>query len=88
MNRFVVTHVEGAMRPLVLLTALLNKAQEVVSREELTLLLKGDEPDISGRSVDLHISRLRRKIQDQAEGEIIRTCRGVGYMLDARVVNE
>jgi two-component system OmpR family response regulator len=69
---------------LALLAALLNKAQHVVSREELVLLLKGDEPDISGRSVDLHISRLRRKIQDQA-GEIIRTCRGVGYMLDARV---
>jgi two-component system OmpR family response regulator len=68
-----------------LLTALLNKAQQVVSREELTVLLKGDEPDTSGRAVDLHISRLRRKIQDQADGEIIRTYRGVGYMLDARV---
>jgi two-component system OmpR family response regulator len=73
---------------LALLTALLNKAQEVVSREELTVLLKGDEPDISGRSVDLHISRLRRKIQDQADSEIIRTYRGVGYMLDARVGSE
>jgi two-component system OmpR family response regulator len=70
---------------LALLTALLSKAQQVVSREDLTVLLKGDEPDISGRSVDLHISRLRRKIQDQADGEIIRTYRGVGYMLDARV---
>lgn len=70
---------------LALLSALLNKAQQVVSREELTVLLKGDEPDISGRSVDLHISRLRRKIQDQADGEIIRTYRGMGYMLDARV---
>jgi len=72
---------------LALLSALLNKAREVVSREELTVLLKGDEPDISGRSVDLHISRLRRKIQDQAEAEIIRTYRGVGYMLDAKVAN-
>jgi two-component system OmpR family response regulator len=70
---------------LALLTALLSKAQQVVSREDLTVLLKGDEPDISGRSVDLHISRLRRKMQDQADGEIIRTYRGVGYMLDARV---
>lgn len=70
---------------LALLTALLNKAQQVVSREELTVLLKGDEPDISGRSVDLHISRLRRKIQDQADREVIRTYRGVGYMLDAKV---
>jgi two-component system, OmpR family, response regulator len=70
---------------LALLTALINKAQTVVSREELMVLVRGDEPDVSGRSIDLHISRLRRKIQDQAEGEIIRTYRGVGYMLDARI---
>ncbi|WP_436047597.1 response regulator [Phenylobacterium sp. LjRoot225] len=73
---------------LALLTALLNKAQKVVSRDELTVLLKGDEPDVSGRSIDLHISRLRRKIQDQADGEIIRTYRGVGYMLDVKVASE
>ena len=71
-----------------LLSALLDRAREVVSREDLSALLKGDEPDISGRSVDLHISRLRRKLQDHTEGEIIRTYRGVGYMVDARVINE
>lgn len=73
---------------LAILTALLNKAQQVVSRDELATLLKGDEPDVSGRSVDLHISRLRRKIQDQTDREIIRTYRGVGYLLDARVASE
>ena len=73
---------------LAILTALLNKAQQVVSRDDLTALLRGDEPDISGRSVDLHISRLRRKIQDQTDREIIRTYRGVGYLLDARVSGE
>ena len=70
---------------LALLTALLNKAQQVVPRDELSVLLNGDEPDGSGRAVDLHISRLRRKIQGQADTEIIRTYRGVGYMLDAKV---
>lgn len=70
---------------LTILVALLERPQQVVSREDLTAILKGDEPDISGRSIDLHISRLRRKIQDQTEQEIIRTYRGVGYMLDARV---
>jgi two-component system OmpR family response regulator len=70
---------------LALLSALLDKARQVVPREELTALLRGDEPDASGRAVDLHVSRLRRKIQDQIEGEIIRTYRGVGYMLDAKV---
>jgi two-component system OmpR family response regulator len=73
---------------LTLLSALLDKARAVVPREELTALVRRDEPDVSGRCVDLHVSRLRRKLQDHAEGEIIRTCRGVGYMLDAKVVQE
>jgi two-component system OmpR family response regulator len=73
---------------LTILSALLERPQQVVSREDLTAILKGDEPDISGRSIDLHISRLRRKIQDQTEQEIIRTYRGVGYLLDARVSGE
>jgi two-component system OmpR family response regulator len=68
-----------------ILQALLDKAPAPVSRDELLALLKGETPDVVGRGVDLHISRLRRKIQDQAEHELIRTYRGVGYMLDARV---
>jgi len=70
---------------LTIITTLLEKPQEVVSREDLSAVLKGDESDVSGRSVDLHISRLRRKIQDQTDREVIRTYRGVGYLLDARV---
>lgn len=71
-----------------ILTALLEKPQQVVPREELIALLRGDEVDEASRAVDLHISRLRRKIQDQTECEIIRTYRGVGYMLDARAAAE
>jgi two-component system OmpR family response regulator len=70
---------------LAILAALLDRPQQVVSREELITLMRGEEPDVMGRAVDLHISRLRRKIQDQAASEIIRTYRGVGYLLDARV---
>jgi two-component system OmpR family response regulator len=73
---------------LALLAALLERAEQVVPREELMTVIRGDEPDVSGRSVDLHVSRLRRKIQDQTDREIIRTYRGVGYMLAAKVANE
>lgn len=73
---------------LAVLVALIEKARQVVSREELMVVVRGDEPDVSGRSVDLHISRLRRKIQDRTDREIIRTYRGVGYMLAAKVANE
>ncbi len=73
---------------LAILAMLLDRAQKVVPREDLITLLRSDEPDGLGRAVDLHISRLRRKIQDQTDQEIIRTYRGVGYLLDALVVAE
>jgi two-component system OmpR family response regulator len=46
---------------------------------------RGDDADAFSRAVDIQISRLRRKIHAYAEGEIIRTFRGVGYMFDADV---
>lgn len=71
-----------------LLQALLDRPRAVVPREEIAGLLKGETPDVVGRSIDLHISRLRRKIEDHTTGELIRTYRGVGYMLDAPVTTE
>jgi len=73
---------------LAILGALLERARQVVPREDLIALLRSDETEEMGRAVDLHISRLRRKIQDQTDRELIRTYRGVGYMLDASVVGE
>lgn len=68
---------------LAILGVLLERGRQVVPREDLIALLRGeDEP---GRAIDLHISRLRRKIQDQTDRELIRTHRGVGYVLDASV---
>lgn len=69
-----------------ILAALLEHAQSVVSREDLLRIVKGEEPGVVGRGVDLHISRLRRKIEAQTDQEIIKTYRGVGYVLDAKVV--
>jgi two-component system OmpR family response regulator len=71
-----------------LLQALLDRPRAVVPREEIAGLLKGEAPDVVGRSIDLHISRLRRKIEDHTPDELIRTYRGVGYMLDAPVTAE
>jgi two-component system OmpR family response regulator len=70
---------------LAILSALLENAQSVVPREDLLRLIKGEEPEVVGRGVDLHISRLRRKIEAQTDQDIIKTYRGVGYVLDARV---
>lgn len=64
-----------------LLETLMRSAGQVVSKEDLSLAALGRELSPLDRSVDVHISNLRRKLGPQAdESERIRTVRGVGYM--------
>lgn len=63
-----------------LLIALLENAQRVIGRETLLELSRARLAGSSDRSVDVLISRLRRKLET-GEGEpLIRTVRGIGYM--------
>jgi DNA-binding response OmpR family regulator len=66
-----------------LLVALARRAGETVPREELANALKGGGYDPSvDRSLDVHVSHLRHKLGDDArEAKMIRTVRGVGYVL-------
>ena len=73
---------------LAILSLLLDNARSVVSREDLLTVIRGEAAETVGRGVDLHISRLRRKIEAQSDQELIKTYRGVGYVLDAKVVIE
>jgi two-component system OmpR family response regulator len=41
--------------------------------------------DSSDRSIDVLVSRLRRKLSTQEKGAPITTVRGVGYMFNAEV---
>ena len=71
-----------------ILTTLVENARSVVSRDALLTILAGETVETFGRRIDLHISRLRRKIEAQSEQPLIRTYRGMGYMLDAKVTVE
>ena len=71
-----------------ILVALIENARSVVPREDLLGIVGGEAAEAGGRRVDLHISRLRRKIEAQSDHELIKTYRGLGYMLDAGVVVE
>ncbi|CAB3752753.1 XRE family transcriptional regulator [Burkholderia sp. MSh2] len=63
-----------------LLWALACRAGEVVTREDLTLLLRGIEFDGLDRSIDCRISKLRRKLCDDVmEPRRIKTIRSKGY---------
>ncbi len=60
-----------------ILEALMRSAGRVVSRDELMQRLYQREATPFDRSIDVHISHLRRKLE--GPGELIRTVRGVGY---------
>ncbi|MFN5273404.1 MAG: winged helix-turn-helix domain-containing protein [Planctomycetota bacterium] len=65
-----------------LLHFLAQRAGKVVSRAELYESLAGETYDPQDRSIDLRISRLRRKLGDnQSNPTRIKSVRGTGYLL-------
>ena len=69
-----------------LLLALLRRAGRVVPRSALMDLAGRGDVAVNERAVDVHISRLRKKLGDEA-AQRIRTVRGIGYTL-ARSADE
>ena len=68
-----------------LLAAMAERAGRVLSREQLLDLVKGEGGDAFDRSIDVHISRIRAAIEDDARHpRRIVTVRGAGYVF-ARV---
>jgi len=63
-----------------ILLALLQHRGEVVSKRDLYVSALGREPVAHDRSVDMHVSNLRRKLGPDPRGENrIETIRGIGY---------
>lgn len=64
-----------------LLEILLGRAGEVISREELVEKTLGRRLSAYDRSIDVHVSALRKKLGHQhGAAERIKTIRGVGYL--------
>jgi two-component system, OmpR family, response regulator CpxR len=64
-----------------ILQSLLQHRGEVVSKRDLYVTALGREPVAHDRSVDMHVSNLRRKLGPDGEGENrIETIRGIGYL--------
>jgi DNA-binding response OmpR family regulator len=65
-----------------ILVALVRRAGRVVPRTALLAEAGRDDVTVSERTVDVHISRLRKKLGDDPRSpQRIRTVRGVGYVL-------
>jgi DNA-binding response OmpR family regulator len=54
----------------------------VLARETILDLVKGSADEAFDRSIDVHVSRLRQKLGDDArDPRMLKTVRGVGYVL-------
>ena len=61
-----------------ILTVLMERSGRVVTRDAMMNALKGEDWDVFDRSIDVHISHLRKKLGDAS---FIKTIRGVGYVV-------
>ena len=74
---------EGEFR---LLYAFVSRPQAIHSREDMIAQSGRDESMARGRTIDVNISRLRRKLLEHDDAELIRTVRGNGYSFLPAVV--
>ncbi|WP_428483705.1 response regulator [Rhodopila sp.] len=69
-----------------LLLALVERANRVLTRDMLLDLLRGRQAGPFDRAIDVAVSRLRRKLEDDGRhAQLIKTVRGGGYVLAATV---
>lgn len=69
-----------------LLVAFAEHPQRTLSRDHLLDLTRGRTSSPFDRSIDIQVSRLRQKIEEDArEPKLIKTVRSVGYIFSARV---
>jgi two-component system OmpR family response regulator len=86
LDRRELTSADGVLVPLSggefgLLAAFAGYPQRVLSRDQLLDLARGREAQPFDRSIDVQVSRLRRKIEaDPQHPALIKTVRGGGYM--------
>ncbi|GAB1462735.1 response regulator transcription factor [Pedobacter sp.] len=58
----------------------LRNPNQVISREDLMLEVWGYNSDVNTRTLDMHIVRLRKKIENNPDNpQLLQTVRGVGY---------
>ncbi len=78
------TRLNLAGRELQLLRYLIEHRGKVISREELLQNVWEYQPDISTRTVDVHVAWLRQKVEENPQyPKHILTVRGAGYRFSA-----
>jgi two-component system response regulator MtrA len=58
----------------------LKNVNSIISRDDLMMVVWGYNSDVNTRTLDMHIVRLRKKIEDNPDRpQFLQTVRGVGY---------
>lgn len=68
-----------------LLRFLLERPGRVFSREQLLDAVWGRDAEVELRTVDVHIRRLRKALNEGGHKDLVRTVRAAGYALDSSV---
>lgn len=63
-----------------MLTCLMEQHGQIVSKEVLSEQVLGRKLSAFDRSIDMHVSNIRRKLKEAGEQEKIKTIRGSGYL--------
>jgi DNA-binding response OmpR family regulator len=75
--------VDLTAREFALLGYFMRHAGQVMTRQQILDAVWGAEPDVYSNVVDLYVHYLRRKLGELRRGDLLRTIRGVGYVLRA-----
>ncbi|QEC51278.1 winged helix family two component transcriptional regulator [Anseongella ginsenosidimutans] len=63
----------------------LKNIDSVINRDDLMMMVWGYNSDVNTRTLDMHIVRLRKKIEDNPEDpQLLVTIRGVGYRFNSK----
>jgi two-component system, OmpR family, copper resistance phosphate regulon response regulator CusR len=68
-----------------LFTLLIKNENSAISRSEISEKIWGINFDTETNLVDVHIRRLRAKIDDNFDKKFIKTVRSIGYMFDSEI---
>lgn len=72
-----------------LLLTFLRRPHQVITRDQLLTFTRNSELGPYDRGIDVQISRLRRKLEDDpANPRLIKTIRGIGYLFAASVTRD
>jgi two-component system OmpR family response regulator len=85
-----VKHLSGKMvfltkNECLLLEFFIKHEQEILNRDRISMLLRLDIDDPESRAIDVQISRLRNKLKDKSNNNLIKAIRNKGYLLSVPV---